>query len=95
MSQSNAEKIRREYEDWHEGASYIDFSPMKIERAEFLKLCLMALRLLDALRLGREQFALMAEGEGPDPEVYKDMSNWSMKEMDKALADCAKILEDK
>ena len=48
--------------------------------------------LVEALEDGtinsiRETLALMAEGEGPNPETYMAMANSALKKLDKALAD--------
>lgn len=41
--------------------------------------------LREALNDAREGFALMAEGEGPDSQDYRDISMSRMKDCDKAL----------
>lgn len=42
-------------------------------------------KMIAVIREMRERLALMAEGEGPDPEVYKEISNY-------ALTTCEKIV---
>jgi len=43
-------------------------------------------KVLEQIRAIREGLALMAEGEGPDPQVYQDISLYWMKVADKLIA---------
>ncbi len=74
---------------WADANCDHDYEDQALRYAEMLTIAVTALK--DA----REQFALMAEGEGPDPEVYVRISSFSMSACDEALAKIEALKETK
>lgn len=83
---------------WCNAAEKIRHSPPGYDADDFRALIAMArgsLVMGEALEEAREQFALMAEGEGEDADVYMDMARYTMTRCDTAIRAADELFGEK
>lgn len=77
-----------EYVVTEESRGYISYCGLRYKHEATIRLALSQTRpseLLAAVEEALESLALMAEGEGPDPQDYMDMAKHAHTELKKAL----------